>query len=89
MIANSAPSVDTVAISPEDAMVGDELTCSYSGYTDVDGDADASTYTWYVNEVEVALGDKLVGSFAGGDTIRCEVNPHDGMDWGTPVSGSQ
>ena len=89
VIANSAPSVDTVTISPDDAMVGDELTCSYSGYTDVDGDADASTYTWYVNEVEVALGDKLVGSFAGGDTIRCEVNPHDGMDWGTPVSGSQ
>ena len=88
-IANSPPTVATVNISPPAGVVGDTLTCNYSGFSDVDGDGDFSVYRWLIEEVEVATGDKLYGGFFGGDTIRCEVTPSDGMDLGLPVSGSQ
>ncbi len=89
VVANSAPSIATVTISPDDAMVGEEVSCSYAGFVDVDGDPDLSTYRWYVNDVEVAEGDTLSGGFAGGDTLRCEVSPYDGMDVGDLVFDSQ
>ena len=42
-IANSAPTVDAVSIGPADAVYGDELTCSYTGFLDLDGDGRMST----------------------------------------------
>ena len=89
VVSNSAPTVVETTIYPLEAMVHDELTCTYTGYNDVDGDLDASTLTWFINDVESGTGDTLLGGFAGGDTIRCQVNPYDGMDWGDAVSGSQ
>jgi hypothetical protein len=89
VISNSPATVDVVTISPEAALVGETVTCSYSGFNDVDGDPDFSTYRWLINEVEVETGDTMAGGFAGGDTIRCEVTPKDGMDDGIPVSGVQ
>ena len=87
-IGNTAPSVTSAAITPDPAVYGDTLTCSHSGYADVDGDADASTYAWTINGTAAGSGSTLTSGFSGGDTVACTVTPHDGTDAGTPVSTS-
>ncbi len=87
-IDNTPPAITSVAISPSSASEGDTLTCSYSGFSDADGDSDQSTYSWTVNGTEVETSDTLSGSFVGGDTVACTVTPHDGEDAGTALSDS-
>ncbi len=87
-IANSAPSVDAVSVSPSSPAVDDTLTCSYSGFSDADGDGDASTYSWTISGTEVGTSSTLSGTFASGDTITCTVTPDDGTDTGTALSDS-
>jgi hypothetical protein len=78
-VADSAPEVYDVALTPEDAYADDRLTCSYSFY-DADGDADQSTITWYNAEGEIAdeTDANLYGAFSGGDEIYCSVTANDG-----------
>ena len=86
---NSAPSISAVSITPTSPAITDTLTCSYSGFTDPDGDTDASTYAWTVNGTAAGTGSTLAaGAFAAGDTITCTVTPDDGTDTGTPVADS-
>ena len=87
-VVNSAPSISSVSIGPDPAFAADVLSCSYSGYSDPDGDADASTYLWTVNGSSMGTGSSLSGSFVGGDAVACTVTPSDGADLGTPVSDS-
>ena len=87
-IENTAPSIDSVSITPEPATASDVLTCSYSGFADVDGDADASSLTWSINGTEVSTGTILSTGYLGGDTITCTVTPDDGTDLGTALSYS-
>lgn len=90
VISNSPPSVDAVSIVPEDVSTGDILTCSYSGFSDPDGDAepDESIFTWFLNGEEVATGSAFVSEYIGGDVISCEVTPSDGEDAGPTASAS-
>ncbi len=87
-VSNSAPSISAVSISPTSPAPTDTLTCSYSGYSDADGDADASTYAWTVGGVSAGSGSTLASGFGGGDVVACTVTPHDGTDAGTAVSAS-
>ena len=88
-VLNSAPSIESVAIAPEEPRVADALTCSYTGYADPDGDPDASTISWEVDGTAAGDGPALeVGAFAAGDSVTCTVTPHDGDAAGTPVSVS-
>ena len=87
-IANSAPSISSVAIGPDDPRADDTLTCSYTGFSDPDGDADASAIRWTVDGVEVGTSPDLAGAFAAGDEVFCTVTPSDGVADGTPVSAS-
>ena len=88
VISNSPPSISTVTVSPASPTASDTLTCSYSGYSDADGDADASTYTWTAGGTIVGSSRTLSGAFGSGDTVVCTVTPHDGTDPGTAVSDS-
>ncbi len=88
VIANTAPSLASVTVTPPSPNVGDTVSCSMNGYADVDGDGDESTITWYVDDLVVGTGPTLDSGFGGGDTIVCEATPYDGFDEGTPVSGS-
>ena len=88
LVSNSAPTVESVTISPPDAVVGTDLSCSYDGYDDLDFDADASTYAWTINGVPAGTGPTLSGGFVGLDAIECIVTPYDGEDEGTPVVGT-
>jgi hypothetical protein len=64
------------------------VTCSYSGYSDLDEDADVSTLAWTINGAPAGSGSTLSGSLSSGDTVICTVTPNDGTDTGTPVSDS-
>ena len=86
VISNSAPSIASVTISPDPATVTDPLTCAYSGFTDLDGDADASTYSWTVNGSSAGSASTLSTGFAAGDTVVCTVTPFDGTVAGAPLS---
>ncbi len=86
VIDNTAPTIDSVTISPASPTTGETLSCSHSGYSDVDGDADQSTYAWTINGSSASTGSTLSGDFVGGDTIICTVTPDDGAAQGTPVS---
>ncbi len=85
-IGNTAPSLVGVTISPAAATASSTLTCSWDGFSDVDGDLDASTLTWEVNGSIVSTDPTLSGGFSRSDVVRCTVVPHDGMMAGTPVS---
>ena len=88
VIANSPPSITSVTISPSSPTAGDTLTCSYSGYSDADGDADASTISWTIDGAVVGSSSTLSGAFGSGDTVVCTAIPHDGRDAGTAVADS-
>jgi alpha-tubulin suppressor-like RCC1 family protein/rubredoxin len=86
--ANSAPSIGSAFITPDPAYIGDTLNCTYSGYFDVDGDPDQSTFLWSINGAQVSSGPTLASGFVKGDTVQCVVTPFDGQLQGTPVSDS-
>jgi len=87
-VVNTAPSVSAVSVSPDPPSPSDTLVCSYTGYTDADGDADASTFAWDVSGVSAGSGASLSGGFADGDWVTCTVTPDDGSDTGTAVTAS-
>jgi len=84
-VSNSIPSISSVTISPASPTVTDTLTCSYSGYSDADSDADVSTYEWTVEGVTMGTTSTLAGVFIAGNIVACTVTPDDGKDTGTPM----
>jgi len=85
-ISNTAPSIAEVTISPDSPLLGDTLTCTYSGYDDIDGDSDQSTTSWTIGGTEVGTSATLSGAFSAGDSVVCTVTPYDGDDTGDPIS---
>jgi hypothetical protein len=87
VVSNTAPSVASVIITPDPGRAADTLTCSWT-FSDVDGDADASTVEWFVNGVSTGTGRTLSGAFVHQDVVTCTVTPNDGAATGTPGSDS-
>ena len=87
-ISNSPPSIASVGISPASPTAGDTLSCAYSGYSDADGDPDASTLAWTVNGGAAGSGSSPSLTLVAGDVVVCTVTPHDGDDAGSPLSDS-
>lgn len=85
-IINSAPSIESVSILPSEPTASDTLTCSWSGFSDPDGDEDASTVEWLIDGAVVGTGTTLEGGFRRDDVVTCRVTPSDGTDDGTSVS---
>lgn len=86
VVSNSPPSISSVSISPSAPTAADTLTCSYTGFSDADGDPDASTIQWSIAGVTVGSASSLSGVFSRGDTVQCTVTPNDGFDAGVPIS---
>ncbi len=86
VVDNTAPSLASATITPNPAGVGDTLTCSWSGWSDADGDSDQSIVLWTVGGVATSTATTLSSGFGGGDTVTCEVTPYDGVDAGDVVS---
>jgi hypothetical protein len=87
-IGNAAPTITSASLSPSPLTAADTASCGWTGFSDPDGDADASTVAWDVNGVAAGSGTLLSGGFARGDVVGCTVTPHDGADAGAPVSAS-
>ena len=87
-ISNTAPSIDSVGVSPTTPTVTDTLSCSYAGFADDDGDSDSSTYSWTINGTEVGTNSTCRAATWAGDVVTCTVTPNDGTDSGTALSGS-
>ncbi len=87
-IANAAPSAVGAIITPDPAHTGDTLVCELLAFTDPDGDADASSYSWDVGGSAAGSGSSLAGAFAYGDLVTCTATPSDGTDSGSAHSAS-
>ena len=80
-VANSAPILTLVSVSPSSARVGEAITCS-STWTDADGDAVTESYAWSTGDVGATL---WVGAeHDPGDVLTCTVTIDDG-DGGVDV----
>ncbi len=88
VIGNTVPSIDNVEIAPDPAYAESSLACTWSGYTDVDLDADESTLQWTINGNPAGTASPLEGGFIDGDVVECTVTPRDAEGAGTPLSSS-
>ncbi len=87
-IVNTPPTPPGVAITPADAMRGDDLTCTVTTVSsDVDGDALTYSFEWdgngetYDGATAGVLTSVVDGSNVGEEeTWTCEVTANDGMD---------
>jgi hypothetical protein len=89
VIGNTPPSIGHVNVSPNPAYAASTLLCNWTGFADVDSDADVSTASWTINGVSAGSGTSLSGGFVDDDVVECTVVPSDGTETGTPVSGSR
>ena len=85
-IVNTVPEIVSVSITPSPAKVLNRLTCNYTGYSDADSDADASTYAWTINGDPAGTSRQLAGGYKRDDDVVCTVTPHDGLGGGTAVA---
>ncbi len=87
-VSNSPPSAPVVEITPEDAVEGDDLTCTVTTEsTDADGDALTYAFEWDVDgEMYDGADDDVLDSVVDGtdvgaeETWTCEVIANDGTD---------
>lgn len=82
IVENTPPKVTSVALYPEQVKAGDKVSCTYEGYSDVDGDTDASRIQWKVNSNLAGWNRVLTTDLKRGDVIACEVEPFDGKSSG-------
>ncbi|MDP6658313.1 MAG: hypothetical protein QGH21_01000 [Candidatus Poseidoniia archaeon] len=84
IIANSAPTLGGVSITPSTGDSQTTFTCTASGQDDLDGDELTLDYTWYADNIQFTSGIDAVtpGNYevADGQTIWCEVFLSDGEE---------
>jgi hypothetical protein len=86
-IMNSTPTITGVRVSPTDATVSDVLTCESIGYSDIDGDPEASLYAWLINDLEAGVTSPTLSSgFSTGDRVTCLLTVSDGVSTGATLS---
>jgi hypothetical protein len=91
VVANSAPTLGGVSITPESPSIDDEVTCAGVGFEDADGDPDETTYVWRVGSLDgevIGEGATLGMGVERGVTVFCIATPFDGLTEGEPVSAS-
>ncbi len=88
VIANSPPSLGYASVAPLGSTADDELTCLTGGALDRDGEPVAVEVVWSVDGSEAGRGPTLAGGFRGGQRVECRATPHDGTDFGQPVTAT-
>lgn len=87
-IGNTPPSLAALDITPDPATRSTTLSCTPSGYTDADGDAEQTTLAWTVDGVPAGTAVTLASGFTTGQTVTCEATPFDGTDIGSALLDS-
>ena len=79
-IENSAPTVDSIEVSPNPAYERDTLLCSYDPPVDLDNDEVGELQAWSVNGEAIDIEGPLTGEvFNKHDAIACLVYADDGI----------
>ncbi|MFC1775167.1 hypothetical protein ACFLZN_02530, partial [Nanoarchaeota archaeon] len=91
-VANTAPSIANVNITPDTAYTTNDLTCNVSGYSDADNDGAQYYYDWYngtnltYSTLSASTSNVLVnGNTSKGEIWNCTVTPYDGFNNGTAL----
>jgi hypothetical protein len=89
VVLNTAPSAEKATIDPAEATELTTLTCTGSGWYDMDGDTEDYRIGWEVNGTLVGTGATLDGAnFDKTDSVVCMVTPWDGEEEGKPISSA-
>ena len=95
MVQNSVPSISSVAIGystqqhTSGTFAGDQLTCTPSGGSDLDGDVLTYAYTWYLNGVSHSTTQNLnTTGMSSGDVVYCSAVANDGTDNSAAVNSA-
>jgi hypothetical protein len=83
-----APTVDSVRITPDTLVAGDQPSCEAFGFESLEGGSDQSFVTWFIDGMPAAGDWTLTDGIRGGNEITCEVRPFDGITQGPAVSTS-
>lgn len=89
VIANEAPTLESVSLGPPGAKGTDTLQCTPAGFADPDGDAAGFVYAWSVDGTVIAGASGATlsgGGLSKGAEVVCTVTPFDGAAAGPPVS---
>jgi len=85
---NTAPSLESVVLTPQSPLLGDLLTCGWAGYSD-DCPGDEVKLAWFVDGA-VALGQDQptfdTSGLAGGESVVCSAAPFDGWTSGKALA---
>lgn len=90
-IANSAPVIASVALTPTTAYEASTLTCTPGTTTDADGTTSFTyAYTWYVNGSLIGQTSATLSGtyFSSGNTVYCRATASDGLTAGSAVSSN-
>ncbi|MFK7928618.1 MAG: hypothetical protein AB8H79_10555, partial [Myxococcota bacterium] len=88
-VINSPPAFTAVAVDPTTAFEYTVLTCTPSGWSDLDEDAENYDYDWSVNGTSVSTSETLNGSlFNKGDQVVCSATANDLDDTGNTLSSA-
>jgi len=88
VVANSAPSYTSAALSTTSPAEGETLVVTTLGGIDVDGDSILNSVVWSINGIYLPTGLQATlnsSLFGKGDTIYALVQPTDGTDTGVAV----
>jgi hypothetical protein len=89
-IANTAPMISGVDLSPSSPTIEDTLTCTPNGWIDIDGDSANYSYEWSINGSATTGTMTLEAStLSVGDVLSCTATPNDGQDDGGAMSSSE
>ena len=89
-VANSAPVLASVSLTPTTAYEGNTLTCTPGSASDADGDSITYSYSWLVNGASVGVSTSTLSSsyFTKNNSVRCSVTPSDAASAGTAVASN-
>jgi hypothetical protein len=90
IIANTAPELDSVQLTPDPAYKGDSFSCTPGTGTDIDGDGVSYDIAWTVDgTLLTSSGAGLSDSWWSRDqAVYCTATPQDGTDAGAPVDSN-
>ena len=88
-IGNTAPSIDSVTLTPTPLLTLSDAICTPVGWDDPEGDSESYRYAWYLNgtlDKGQTTSTYPYASFVKADSLRCEVTPYDDYNDGDAVS---